>query len=315
MTVHTRGAGDPGPVPSHVHGNGHGCVRCAGAGAGPGRARRAVATFVAAVALLAGAAAGFGVNAEAAPSVPEAPIPDGPPTVLITGSSHGIGLELARQYAARGWRVLATARTSEASPELKALAAARPNVRLETLDVVDGASVAALAERLRGVPIDVLINNAGSADGFRGQAFGSLAHDRFVPLMELNAHGPIRVSEALIANVRAGRQKKIVAISSLAGSFGLNGGGLPGGYWYRSSKAALDMLMLALAQDLKPEGISVACLSPGTVDTQGLAAKGVHIPGAVDIGVSVAGLIDVIDRLTPDQGGHFIRYNGEVQPW
>ncbi|MCS6948590.1 MAG: SDR family oxidoreductase [Steroidobacteraceae bacterium] len=245
-------------------------------------------------------------------SAPESPAA---PTVLITGSSRGIGLEFARQYAARGYRVIATARNPAGARDLQALAARHANVRIETLDVVDPSSIAALAERLRGEPIDILINNAGDTDGFRGQSFRQLAHDRFSYAMELNAHGPIRVSEALYPNVLASRQKKIVAISSLAGSFGARGGGMPGGYWYKASKAALNMLMFNLAQDARADGVRVVCLSPGQVDTQGFAARGIPMPGAVDVEVSVGGMIKVIDNLTLEQSGTFIRYTGELQPW
>ncbi|MFO1426147.1 MAG: SDR family oxidoreductase [Steroidobacteraceae bacterium] len=244
-----------------------------------------------------------------------APASSAPFTVLITGSSRGIGFELARQYAEAGWTVIATARRPAESRALVELAAAHRNVRLEPLDVVDGASVTALAQRLAGVPIDVLLNNAGDTDEFRGQSFQQLAHERFGYLMELNAHGPIRVSEALFANVEAGRQKKIVAVSSLAGSFGAKGGGMPGGYWYKSSKAALDMLMLTLAQDVRPKGVIVACLSPGQVDTHGYAARGMNMPGMVDVRVSVEGLRRVIDGLTMERSGTFIRYSGEPVPW
>ena len=236
-------------------------------------------------------------------------------TVLVTGASRGIGFEFVRQYAEAGWTVIATARRPQESKNLIDLAAQHRNVRLEQLDVVDAASVAALAQRLAGTPIDVLISNAGDTDQFRGQSFGKLAHDRFGYLMELNAHGPIRVIEALVGNVEAGRQKKILAVSSLAGSFGTMGGGMPGGYWYKASKAALNMIMLSLSQDLKPRGIVVACLSPGQVDTQGYAARGITMPGMVDIKVSVGGMRKVIDGLTPAQSGTFIRYGGEVQPW
>jgi NAD(P)-dependent dehydrogenase (short-subunit alcohol dehydrogenase family) len=249
-------------------------------------------------------------------SPPSAHAADAPaPRVLITGSSRGIGFELARQYAEAGWSVIATARKPADSKELGALAAQYPNVRLEQLDVVDAASVEALKQRLTGVPIDVLLNNAGDTDEFRGQFFPKLAQDRFGYLMELNAHGPIRVIEALFPNVEAGRQKKIVAVSSLAGSFGAKGGGMPGGYWYKSSKAALNMLMLSLAQDVKAKGVVVACLSPGQVDTHGYAARGITMPGTVDVKVSVSGLRKVIDGLTMEQTGTFIRYSGEVQPW
>ena len=188
-------------------------------------------------------------------------------TVLVTGSSRGIGLELVRQYAAAGWTVIATARKPAESASLRELAARHSNVRLEALDVVDGASVAALRDRLRGVSIDVLINNAGDTDQFRGQSLGTLDHDRFDYLMRLNAQGPLRVTEALLPNLETGTQKKIVA------------------------------------------------LSPGQVDTQGYAARGIVVPGTVPVEQSVAGLRNVVEGLTPAQSGSFIRYSGEVQPW
>ena len=90
---------------------------------------------------------------------------------------------------------------------------------------------------------------------------------------------------------------------------------MPGGYWYKASKAALDMIVLTLAQDLKPRGVIVVALSPGQVDTHGYAAKGMKMPGMVDIKVSVGGLRTVIAGLNPQQSGTFIRYNGEVLPW
>ena len=263
-----------------------------------------VTTRVAALAAVALAA----VNAASA-ATPAAP------TVLITGSSRGIGLEFAQQYAAAGWQVIATARKPAESKALAELAAAHSNVRLESLDVTDAASIASLAQRLGAAPIDVLINNAGDTDEFRGQSFGSLKHDRFGALMELNAHGPLRVSEAMISNVQASQQKKIIAISSLAGSFAAQGGGMPGGYWYKSSKAALNMIMLGLSQDLKPKGVIVDCLSPGQVDTHGYAARGIRMPNTVDVKDSVGGMIKVIAGLTMAQTGQFIRYNGELQGW
>lgn len=238
-----------------------------------------------------------------------------PGTVLITGASRGIGFEFARQYAEAGWTVIATARRPMESERLVALAKQRANVRLEALDVIDDASVAALAQRLHGVPIDVLINNAGDTDQFRGQNFGKLAHDRFDYMMRLNAHGPMRVSEALFPNVLASRQKKILAVSSLAGSFGAKGGGMPGGYWYKGAKAALNIMMFSLAQEVRARGVMVACLSPGQVDTQGYAARGISIPGTTDIAVSVGGMRDVIAGLTIEQSGSFIRFSGEPQPW
>ncbi len=263
--------------------------------------------------LVAGVAAAAAAPQSAAAAQPAAGASPG--TVLVTGASRGIGFEFVRQYAEAGWTVIATARKPQESKGLVELAAGNRKVRLEALDVVDAASVDALKTRLAGVPIDVLISNAGDTDQFRGQSFGKLAHDRFAYLMELNAHGPIRVIEALIGNVEAGSQKKILAVSSLAGSFGVKGGGMPGGYWYKASKAALNMIMLSLAQDLKSRGILVACLSPGQVDTQGYAARGITMPGTVEARVSIEGMRKVIAALTPEQSGTFIRYGGEPAPW
>ena len=85
------------------------------------------------------------------------------PTILLTGSNRGVGLALAREYAAQGWNVIATCRTPRKADELKALAAANPKVLIEELDVTDVGQIEKLARRYRGVPIDVLFNNAGLA--------------------------------------------------------------------------------------------------------------------------------------------------------
>ncbi len=83
------------------------------------------------------------------------------PTVLITGSNRGIGLAFARQYAEKGWNVIATARNPEAAEALQALVAEHPTVVIERLDVTDHAALEALAQDYRDRPIDVLIKNAG----------------------------------------------------------------------------------------------------------------------------------------------------------
>lgn len=240
---------------------------------------------------------------------------DAPQTVLITGSNRGIGLEFAKQYAERGWTVIATTRSPEKADSLKELASKHSNVQVEALDVTKGDSIAGLVAKLAGKPIDILINNVGDTGEFKGQSFGKLDHESFGYYMQTNANGAIRVSEALVKNVEASKGKKILAVSSLAGSFGAKGGGQPGGYWYKASKAALNMLMLSLAADLKPKGIVVDCLSPGVVDTHNYAAKGIRLPNTVKVEDSVGGMIKVIDGLTLEQSGQFIRYSGEVQPW
>jgi NAD(P)-dependent dehydrogenase (short-subunit alcohol dehydrogenase family) len=234
------------------------------------------------------------------------------PTVLITGSNRGLGLEFSKQYAERDWKVIATVRRPETAEDLKLLAASHSNVHIERLDVTDDSAIKALAEKLKGQPIDLLLNNAGILGDISGQFFGKLEHDEFMKIMSTNALGPLMIAQFFIDNVKASKQKKIVAISSLAGSFGRERRGLPGTYFYKASKAALNMLMRTLAQDLRSDGVTVILISPGTVDTGQI---GIKSPRLVDIEVSIAGIIETIDQVTIENSGTFISYDGEVQAW
>ena len=241
-------------------------------------------------------------------------------TVLITGSNRGIGLEFAKQYAARGWTVVATHRRDVTPETLAGLESQYENVRAEKLDVTDHASIDALAAKLDGMPIDVLINNAGITGDFtkpKPQTLGTLDYDMAVHFFRTNALGALKVSEAFLDNVAASDQKKIVAVSSLAGSFGGESGGKGGIYWYRSSKAALNMMMVGVAEDSKRKGITVALLSPGMVKVEKVAemVDQMGLKGFLEPPESITGMIEVIEGLTPEDSGRFIRYNGEPQPF
>ena len=228
-------------------------------------------------------------------------------TVLITGASRGIGLELARQYAARGSRVLATCRAPATADKLMELAAAAPHVSISPLDVTSHDQIDALTASLQGAPIDLLINNAGV--GSAGAALGALDYDLWRRVMDTNLYGPVKLTEALLPNLIAGQGRKTLAISSSLGSIsGTRGGNYP----YRTSKAALNMAMRSMAMDLREQGVTVALLSPGVVDTD--FTRGARMP-KVPVEVSAAGLIETIDRLGPDDAGTFIRYNGETVAW
>jgi NAD(P)-dependent dehydrogenase (short-subunit alcohol dehydrogenase family) len=263
---------------------------------------RAIRQVLVGLALLTGLAAGAVANAE---------------TVLITGANRGIGLEFAKQYAARGWTVIATHRRDQTPVTLAELAVQHSRVRVEQMDVTDHAQIDALAAELAGTAIDVLINNAGITGDFRQpapQSFGTLAHDQFDRFMRTNALGPLKVSEAFLEHVLASENGKIVAISSLAASASLQSGPVPpGAYWYKASKAALNMFMLNMARDLKPHGVVVALLSPGQVRVEKIADA--QIPQLIEAQESIAGMIQVIDRLTLADAGSFTRYNGEPQPF
>ena len=246
-------------------------------------------------------------------------------TVLITGANSGIGLEFAKQYAAKGWSVIATHRRDDTPDTLKALVQQYKNVRVEKMDVTDRAQIDALAKKLAGTPIDVLINNAGvfvlgGANGqwnnagahYDGQIFGTLDYQQFETFMKTNVAGPAMVTEAFAPLVKASRQKKIVSISSSNGQ--ITGKPLCCGLiWYRTSKAALNKLMIQVAQVLKKEGVTVALFNPGAVRVE--KQKDLEFPGMIDTPTAVGGMIKVIDRLTIADAGKFLQYDGTDQPW
>ncbi len=225
------------------------------------------------------------------------------PTALITGAGRGLGLELTRRFAEDGWTVLAGLRDMENAPSLARI---KGDVAAVPLDVADPASVAILAERLAGTPIDMLINNAGIY-GPRGVALGSIDYDSWREVFEVNTLAPMRLAEAFIGHLRDGKGRKIVTISSKMGSMGDASGGE---YVYRSSKAAVNAAMHNLALDLAPEGFTVVVLHPGWVRTD-MGGPG----AAIDAVESVTGLKQVIDELTRADTGGFFNYDGSPIPW
>lgn len=253
------------------------------------------------------------------------------PTVLITGANRGIGLEFARQYAARGWAVIATTRRPDAATELKQLAAKQPNVVIEKLDITSEPEVVALAAKYSNRPIDLLINNAALLDGMDRQLLGKIDYELFSRTFAVNAIGPMRVSEAFLPHVAASRQKKIITLSSAAGSHSLLQP--PANlYPYRASKAALNLLMHNLALDVAERGIIVGIINPGLVDTRGvLDLKPGESPpeefrplmplirsGKLQLITpeeSVQAMRGMIDSLTQDRSGVFLNYDGQTLPW
>ena len=224
--------------------------------------------------------------------------------VLVTGAGRGIGFELARRYAVAGWTVLATVRNPEAAAALKALPG---SVETLDLDVSDAASVAALVRRLGGRPIDLLINNAGIY-GPDSDQLGRFDYGAWERVLAVNTLGPLRVTEALLPNLRAGSKRTVATLTSAMGSIADNTSG--GALFYRSSKAALNAAMKTLAIALRSERFTVVVLHPGWVRTDmgGPAAT-------LDVATSAAGLIEVIAGLAPADTGRFLNYNGAALPW
>lgn len=218
--------------------------------------------------------------------------------VLITGANRGIGLELARLYAGRGWGVIGVCRQS--SPELDAVA----EKVIDGVDVTDPAGISQIVDGLRDAEaIDLLINNAGL---LQDEQLGSIDFDSIRTQMEVNAYAPLRVTEAVLQFIHRGG--KIANITSRMGSIADNDSG--GRYGYRASKAALNAFGRSLAMDLKPKGIAVAQLHPGYVKT-----RMVNFGGMISPEEAAAGLAERIDNLTIENTGSFWHSNGEELPW
>lgn len=216
---------------------------------------------------------------------------------VVTGANRGIGLELARQLRARGASVVAVCRKS--ANELDAL-----GVRVESgIDVTEPAAWSALARRLAHDDIDLLIQNAGM---LLPDSLDDVDPDKVRAQFELNAVAPLFLTRVLLPRLHAGA--KVALVTSRMGSIGDNGSG--GYYGYRMSKAALNAAGVSLAHDLRPRGIAVVILHPGSVRTE--MTRGHGMIGAEE---SVRGLLQRIDELRLETTGRFLHQNGEVLPW
>ena len=251
-------------------------------------------------------------------------------TVLITGANSGIGLQFTKLFAEKGWAVIATHRRPSPPPSLVELASKFPKVRIETLDVVNESQARELATKLANVPIDVLINNAGvytdrsgcaagdeqCAGDWSVERFGNLKFPVFDSILAVNVKGPLIVSQAFYPNVKASRQKKIVAISSSVGSLTgphvqAQGTGI---IFYRASKAALNREMQIVAETVKGDGVTVIMLNPGATVTERQKNPN-HSPGMLESADTAAQMVKTIERATFADTGRFLRYDGVTEPW
>lgn len=217
------------------------------------------------------------------------------PTVLITGTNRGIGLEFARQYAADGWDVIATARQS--SPELDAL-----GVRVERLDMQDLDAVIALGSRIER--LDLLIANAGT--WIPEQAQSADDGRAWTEMLTTNTVAPYLLARSVLRQVGEARGK-LMALTSGMGSIAESSGGyVP----YRSSKAALNMAWHSLAIEAKRLGVVAAVLDPGWVKTR---MGGANAPTPAE--QSVAEMRRLIGRLGPADSGGFFKRDGSRHDW
>lgn len=229
------------------------------------------------------------------------------PSILITGSNRGLGLEWARQYAMDGWRVFATCRYPAEADTLNTLAEKHPLLSIHRLDITVPEDLRALFWELEGEPIDILLNNAAIYIEKNSASFGSLCYHDWGRTFMVNTMGPMRVSEYFIDNVAESEKRLIAVISSHMGSIADIES--PGNYYYRSSKAALNAAMQGMAAVLKPRGIGVIIMHPGGVKTR------MGPPDGISPDESVRGMRRIIDEFTLKNTGSFIKYDGTPLPW
>ena len=221
-------------------------------------------------------------------------------TVLITGAARGLGLDFTRRYAAKGWKVLACARKPDG------LRGIEGDVHHHPLEVTDYKAVKALAKKLSGEAIDVLICNAGIAGraaGTLGQVDAAVWRETF----EVNALAPLVMAEAFVPHIARSADKKLVAVSSQLGSITNNNGGM---YAYRASKTALNMEWKSLSKDTAGKGLICVVLHPGWVQTDMGGGS-----ATLTIEQSVPAMVKVIDGLKSTDNGRFFNYDGAELPW
>lgn len=257
-------------------------------------------------------------------------------TVMITGSNRGLGLEFTKQYAEKGYDVIATTRNPDDAKELKALAAKHKGIMIEKLDVLDHAAVKALAAKYKGKPVDILINNAGVlGEG----SFGTLDLAMFHKVMDTNVFATMAVTEAFKDSIAASKEKKIIFISSPAGTFNIQSlfkdgkmAGLPaegagaspkerkvdvsegGGFYYSLSKVAVNMAVQKIRPGLKKDGITVGIIAPNAVDTDMLAELGFG-GAAMKAPEAIGKFIKIIDGMNVQNQGKPIVQDGTVLDW
>jgi NAD(P)-dependent dehydrogenase (short-subunit alcohol dehydrogenase family) len=257
-------------------------------------------------------------------------------TILITGANRGLGLEFTKQYAEKGYAVIASTRNPDDAKDLKALAAKHKSITIEKLDVLDQAAVKALAAKYKGKPVDIVINNAGVLGA---GSFGSLDLEAFNKVMDTNVFGALAVSEAFKDSVAASKEKKIIFISSPAGTFNIQSlfkdgkmAGLPaegtgaspkdrhvdvsagGGFYYSLSKVAVNMAVQKIRPALKKDGITVGIIAPNAVDTDMLAELGFG-GAAMKAPEAIAKFIAIIDSMNVNNMGKPIVQDGTVLDW
>ncbi|XP_035520859.1 C-factor [Morone saxatilis] len=252
-------------------------------------------------------------------------------SVLVTGASRGLGLQIVDSLASGGFspgKIIATTREPARAQKLQELAQKHPNIHIVTLDVVNQASIEGSVEEvgqlLQQQGLNCLINNAGInvvAD------FHTVTAEMMIENFHTNAVAPLMITKAFLpllkqAASRGGaggtgsmgiQRAAVINVTSLLGSVELNWGERANNFkWYpyRTSKSALNMVSRSMAVDLEPHGILCMAIHPGWVRTDMGGSQAPLSPEE-----SVSSVLSVIGGLTEKDNGSFLNFTGEVLPW
>ena len=238
---------------------------------------------------------------------------DQPSTIFITGASRGVGLALVECYAARQWKVIATCREPDQATALAEIARRCDNVSVDRLDVANDDAVCEIAERYSDIAIDVLMNNAGMLGDPEAQSIENLDSDLLARLMHTNTFAPLLLAKSFLEQVARSKQKKIVALTSGLSSiaFTEHFGRL---YFYRASKAALNVAMRALQADIRDRGVTAAVVAPGLVNTDLLTRSG-YQGESIEPEQAAERLYEYIEKLQPNTAEGFAVPPDKILPW
>ena len=228
-------------------------------------------------------------------------------SILITGTNRGIGLEFVKHYLKKNEKVIATCRNKNSAKELLELKNTTNNLSLVELDVSNPNSINELTSKIIDQPIDIFINNAG-VFGPRNTEFGNFNAKEWLDVFNINTIAPLLITQKILKNLRLGKNKKLVFISSKVGSIEENTGGSM--YIYRSSKTALNQVIKSLSIDLKDENFIATALHPGWVQTDMGGQNAL-----INTKTSVKGMAEVIDSLVLKNSGRFYNYDGSSISW
>ncbi len=226
-------------------------------------------------------------------------------TVVITGANKGVGLQLTRLYAESGNKVIACCRDPDTAIDLKAQPG---DIEIHRVEVGNTHSVKALGRELEGVPIDILINNAGTVGpAMNEQTISRMDFDQWEEAHNVNTMGPVRMLQELLGNLKAVDFAKVMTVTSQYAAISFD---KPSAYAYSCTKIAINKFMRLAALDLVKEGIYVGLVHPGWVQTDMGGPKADLTPTE-----SAAGIQKVIERLNIETTGSFWKWNGEEHAW